>query len=1056
MRKRFEIQLALGQTPIEEEETRNMGTIGSARRMLWPVFVVTIACCHAVGVAATVSAVDLLKESGVAGGVAVVVGTSDGAREADLAVAGGGRLVVQGLAFSDEAAAKARRHLLDKQLHGQATVLAVDSKERLPYADNLANLLVVAEGALVTRAEALRVLAPYGVAIFLDRPAGAADRRVVKPWPAAFDEWSHPGHGPSGNPVSRDTAAGPPRHVQWTAGPLWCRTHDSYPSISAMVTAGGRIFYVLDEGPAGVIDSRFPDRWMLYARDAFNGAFLWKVPVKDWFHVVYTTEKTEEIRQIKGPWTRNQKERLIAQRDLVFVNRGKEEQWVALDALTGEQKRAFPGIGIGAVQDGVLVTGRNFIDVQTGGVLWEGGGGVIDGQNVFRLDDRGLRCLDLKTGKTRWTVAAADLGLDKNARLIAAQGRVFLFGKSREPTAVALSQDSGSVLWRKPVPYSAPGGGLSSLFPGTGVAGGRLWIGHGVSLDAATGEDRRTMPLPVNPGHHNRCYGPKYTDRFILTNKRGIEFHDIKAGTTEWCDWVRPTCGIGFMPANGMVYFPPHSCFCYIGEVLYGFYALAPEASTPVPTESRPEAKRLRRGPAFGRSAPAMPASRASDWPAYRHDGQRSGSTACAVPPNLKPLWRSKLGGRLTAPVASGGRVYVGLQDAAAIACLESGTGKELWRFGCGGRVDTPPTIHEGLALLGCTDGWVYALRTENGEEVWRFRVAPAERLVGGFGRVESAWPVKGSVLVQGGKAYAIAGRSSYLDGGIVLVALDPATGKLLHEARVSHASADIPVSSKTLNSGFAMEGGLPEIPIGDGQRVYMRQHEFDNNLASIPLRRITKNGDSETGLHLMSTSDLLDDSGFNRTYWIYARRWPGYYFGTDAPKTGQMLVFDSATTYGVKAHAGKQGMHSSIFFPADKGWLLFADDNSSEPVLDSKSANADKGKPGLIRGPAPKWSAWTPILVRSMVLTGTPAKDVASPTLFVCGPPDVVPSEDPLAAYEGRAGSVLCAVSAADGKTLSELRLDTPPVWDGLIAAEGRLFVALADGSVACLSGRK
>ena len=996
-------------------------------------------------------AAQVLKESGVSGGLAVVAGTTDGALEAELARA---KLVVQGLALSDQAALAARKRLLADGIHGRATIQVVAAADRLPYADNFINLLVVAGGAW-DREEALRVLAPHGVALFLDRPAGAAERKLVKPWPAAFDEWSHPDHGPNGNPVSRDTAVGPPRHVQWTAGPLWCRTHDSYPSVSAMVTAGGRIFYVLDEGPAGVIDARFPDRWMLYARDAFNGAFLWKTPVKDWFRVTYKTEEAVEgILQMKGPWSQNQKGRLIAQRDLVFTDRGGGEGWVALDALTGELKRAFPKMGIVAVQNGVLLTGRGAVDAQTGEMLWQGGGGLIDGQNVFRLDDRGLRCLDLKTGKTRWTVAAADLGLDKKAHLIAAQGRVFLFGKSqREPAAVAVSQDSGAVLWRKPIPYSAPGGGLGSLFPGTGVAGGRLWIAHGVSLDAETGEDRRTVPLTVTSGHHNRCYGPKYTDRFILTNKRGIEFHDIKTGASERCDWVRPTCGIGFMPANGMMYVPPHPCFCYPGAKIYGFYALAPQCAPPLSTESRPESERLRRDPAVARAGGATQESRASDWPTYRHDGKRSGATGCVVPPDVKPLWRSKLGGRLTAPVASGGRVYAGLQDAAAIACLESSTGRELWRFGCGGRVDSPPTTHDGLVLFGCTDGWVYAVRAADGAEAWRFRVAPVERQTGGFGRVESAWPVKGSVLVQGGKAYAIAGRSSYLDGGIVLVALDPATGKLLHETRVAHASADIPVKSSTLNSGFAMEGALPDIPIGDGERVYMRSCEFDGTLATLPVKRLTRNGDTEVGLHLMSTSDLLDDSGFNRTFWIQARRWPGYYFGTDAPKTGQMLVFDETTTYGVKAHAGKQGRHSSIFFPGREGWLLFADDNASEPVLDPTSMNGDKGKPGLRRGPLAKWSAWAPILVRAMVLTGTPAKDGASPTLFVCGPPDVVEAADPLAAYEGRAGSLLRAVSAADGKTLAESRLDAPPVWDGLIAAEGRLYVSLADGSIVCLA---
>jgi outer membrane protein assembly factor BamB len=995
--------------------------------------------CPALGADLPLAA-QVLKETGVSAGLAVVVGTTDGTLEADLALAGGGRLLVQGLAFSDEAVAKARRHLLDKQRHGQATVLAAGSKERLPYADNMANLLVVA-GAPLAKEEALRVLAPCGVGLFLEHAAGAADRKLVKPWPAAFDEWSHPDHGPNGNPVSRDTAVGPPRHVQWTAGPLWSRTHDSYPSTSAMVTAGGRIFYVQDEGPAGVIDSRFPDRWTLYARDAFNGAFLWKAPVKDWFHVVYITEEAEGIPRIKGPWSRNQKGRLIAQRDLVFVNRGQEEQWVALDALTGEQRRAFPGVGVGAVQDGVLLTGRHAIDVHTGEVLWQGvGGGVIDGNRVFQGSRGGVRCLDLRSGQVRWSRSGAEVGEPASGKLIATEGRVFLFARQE---TVVLSQDDGKILWRRPI-------------RGGYVAGGRLWPQQDTGFDIETGEERHTITPVVTSGHHYRCYGPKVTDRFLLTDKRGIEFHDLKTGTTERCDWVRPTCGIGFMPANGVVYFPPHSCFCYPGAKLYGFYALAPACEPPFSTESRPESERLRRGPGFGRGGAGAAVKRSSDWPTYRHDGKRSGATECRLPAEVQPLWRAKVGGRLTAPVAAGGRLYVGLQDAAAVACLESATGNELWRFGCGGRVDSPPTIHQGLALFGCTDGWVYAVGAEDGQEAWRFRVAPAARLVGGFGRVESAWPVKGSVLVQDGKAYAIAGRSSYLDGGIVLVALDPATGKLLHEARVAHASADIPVNSPTLSSGFAMEGALPEVPIGDGERVYMRQYEFDGGLAALPIRRLTRNGDAETGLHLMSTSDLLDDSGFNRTYWIHARRWPGYYFGPDAPKTGQMLVFDETTTYGAKAHAGKQGMHSPIFFPGREGWLLYADDNASEPVLAAGSRDKDKGRPGLTRGPAAKWEAWTPILVRAMVLTGTPAKDGASPTLFVCGPPDVLDAADPLAAYEGRAGAILRAVSATDGRTLSEVRLDVPPVWDGLIAAEGRLFVALADGSVACLSGRK
>jgi len=42
-------------------------------------------------------------------------------------------------------------------------------------------------------------------------------------------------------------------------------------------------------------------------------------------------------------------------------------------------------------------------------------------------------------------------------------------------------------------------------------------------------------------------------------------------------------------------------------------------------------------------------------------------------------------------------------------------------------------------------------------------------------------------------------------------------------------------------------------------------------------------------------------------------------------------------------------------------------------------------------------------------------------------------------------------AVSADDGDTTAEHKLDRLPVWDGLAAASGRLFIVNQDGSVVC-----
>jgi hypothetical protein len=48
-----------------------------------------------------------------------------------------------------------------------------------------------------------------------------------------------------------------------------------------------------------------------------------------------------------------------------------------------------------------------------------------------------------------------------------------------------------------------------------------------------------------------------------------------------------------------------------------------------------------------------------------------------------------------------------------------------------------------------------------------------------------------------------------------------------------------------------------------------------------------------------------------------------------------------------------------------------------------------------------------------------------------------------------------LCAVSALNGERLSKYELETVPVWDGMAAANGRLYIALANGDVLCLEGK-
>ena len=148
--------------------------------------------------------------------------------------------------------------------------------------------------------------------------------------------------------------------------------------------------------------------------------------------------------------------------------------------------------------------------------------------------------------------------------------------------------------------------------------------------------------------------------------------------------------------------------------------------------------------------------------------------------------------GALTAPVIAGGTVYAGLPEAHAVTAHDATTGKLLWRTPVGGPVDTPPTIAGGLCVFGCQDGAIYALSTADGALVWRFDGAPGRRLAMLNGRLASAFPAPGSVVVVGDKVHATVGYHVYL-GGLTTWMLDLASGKPLATNRVGDPTVSVP-----------------------------------------------------------------------------------------------------------------------------------------------------------------------------------------------------------------------------------------------------------------------
>jgi hypothetical protein len=95
----------------------------------------------------------------------------------------------------------------------------------------------------------------------------------------------------------------------------------------------------------------------------------------------------------------------------------------------------------------------------------------------------------------------------------------------------------------------------------------------------------------------------------------------------------------------------------------------------------------------------------------------------------------------------------------------------------------------------------------------------------------------------------------------------------------------------------------------------------------------------------------------------------------------------------------------------------------------------------------APSVKLWS----SSIPLTGK-AIALADDVLFVAGTPVAFPQDDLAKAYEGRMGGILWAASASTGEKLAQYTLDAPPAWDTLAAANGLLFLSLADGRVICM----
>ncbi|NQT13209.1 MAG: class I SAM-dependent methyltransferase, partial [Planctomycetes bacterium] len=210
----------------------------------------------------------ILDATSISGGLVVHLGCGDGKLTAALKAHDG--YLVHGLDADPANVRQARAEIRSLGIYGSVSVDQLHGN-RLPYVDNLVNLVVADDPGPVPMDEMMRVLSPNGVAYVKQEGKWTT---TVKPPAAGTDDWTHYLHDATGNPVAHDTVVAPPRRLQWVGSPRWARHHDHMASMTALVSSGGRLFYVIDEGPTASI--QLPAKWRLVARDAFNGTVLWK------------------------------------------------------------------------------------------------------------------------------------------------------------------------------------------------------------------------------------------------------------------------------------------------------------------------------------------------------------------------------------------------------------------------------------------------------------------------------------------------------------------------------------------------------------------------------------------------------------------------------------------------------------------------------------------------------------------------------------------------------------------------------------------------------------
>jgi hypothetical protein len=244
------------------------------------------------------------------------------------------------------------------------------------------------------------------------------------------------------------------------------------------------------------------------------------------------------------------------------------------------------------------------------------------------------------------------------------------------------------------------------------------------------------------------------------------------------------------------------------------------------------------------------------------------------------------------------------------------------------------------------------------------------------------------------------------------------------------------------------MAGSRLDVLTGDGESIFLRHQRFDNELGI----------QSERKRHLFSTGTLDDAHENHRSHWIYgygefsrltvayswiANKPDGNFKSQLAEPYGLMLAFDANQIWGVRRWSRKGIPRERDNLEELGGYMFFNEPN--QPKSDGKKLDfrSQEDPEAAITW---AWNHELDFRPHAMIRAGN--------QVVLAGMPALISIDNEfvnIADFEGEGPGVLEVRSAEDGQSISLLKLDAAPRWDGMATTGGHLYIAGQDGSVRC-----